>query len=328
MDDISIIPTLSIHPDRINVFNEIVRHVPKKYDKIQKIQMPKSNFHNNKFSNQARRKVSKALDYLIFLSSDKQLPPTAHGKSLNFKISFITLTLSSLQKHSDNEIKELLLNQFLIEAKRKWNVSNYVWRAEKQKNGNIHFHILTDRFIPWSELRQVWNRIQNKLGYCDRYREEMLKFHNGGFKVRADLLKHWSYKKQIKAYKEGCANDWHNPNSTDIHSIRLVSNVKAYVMKYVTKDQAEGEIIGRMWGCNYELTNLSGARVVVDSMICDEIRSAFRKIRPKFYKGEHFSVIYITPRQLCEAGAINAVKEFAAYLLEKFDFNFSLYTPG
>lgn len=313
---------ISIHPDRINLYSQIHRFVPKRYNRVDKPKMPLLNHHNNKVSKQATRKVSKAVDYLVFLSSDKKLPATAHGKSLNFKISFITLTLSSTQIHSDNEIKERLLNHFLIEAKKKWNVRNYLWRAEKQKNGNIHFHILTDKFIHWSELRNVWNRIQNKLGYVDRYRQEMLAFHNGGFKVREDLLKKWDYKNQLKAYRTGSKQDWNSPNSTDVHSLRFISNTKAYVMKYVTKEEHNQELEGRLWGCNYELTNIPGGRVVVDNEICDNVRDLYRQLKPKFFKGDHYTVIYVTPSQLAKFGAKSLVQEFAAFLLEHFGFHY------
>jgi hypothetical protein len=349
MDAVSFVPTLSIHPDRVNFYNEVVRHEPRRFKRPEKDlctgrvdnekfiivtdefgnqrKMPISNAHNNKFSSQAARKVSKAIDYLIFMSTDKQLPATSHGKLLNFKISFITLTLSSNQIHTDNEIKKNLLNQFLIEAKKRWNVKHYVWRAEKQKNGSIHFHILTDKFIPWSELRDVWNRIQNKLGYVDRYREAMLQWHSGGFKVREELLKFWPEKNQIKAWREGQRNDWNSPNSTDVHSIRMVNDVKAYVMKYVVKDQLDHDIVGRMWGCSYDLTNIPGARVVVDNEIADEMREMVKKIKPKFYKGEHFTVVYVNPRQLCEGGALNVVKEFMKFMVSHFNYHYSLYIP-
>jgi len=322
------IPMLSVHPDRVNIYNDSVRLKPRKWPRPEKVKMPISKFHNNKVSDQARRKVVKAIDYLVFLATDKKLPATAHGRNLNFKISFITLTLSSEQKHSDNEIKEKLLNHFFIEAKKKWNVKNYLWKAEKQVNGNIHFHILSDKFIHWNELRNVWNRIQNKLGYVDAYRAQMLEFHKGGFKVREDLLKRWEYKKQINAYREGSRQDWMNPNSTDIHSLRFISNTKAYVMKYVTKEQKDHDIKGRLWGCNYELTDLPGGRTVVDLKIEKEMRSAFRKFKPKFYKGDHFTVIYITPQQLEASGAVNIIREFAGFLLEKFNYNYSFDIPG
>jgi hypothetical protein len=326
-EDFLKIPMMAVHPDRINIYTQVERLRPRRYLRPERTPMPKSNYHNNKISDQARRKVTKAIEWLIFMAADKKLPATSHGKSLNFKISFVTLTLSSAQIHSDNEIKAKCLNQFLIEASNKWNVKNYVWRAEKQINGNIHFHILTDKFIPWNELRQSWNRIQNKLGYVDRYRQQMLEFHKGGFKVRKDLLAKWEYKKQVKAYREGSRSDWHNPNSTDIHSLRMISNTKAYVLKYVTKDQQESEMQGRLWGCNYELTDLKGAQIVVDSGFQAEITKAFRDHKPEFYKGEYFTVVYIRPAQLLKSGAIGIIKELADYISDHFgeDWQNSLY---
>jgi len=326
MEPFSLVPTIAVHPDKICIFNELVRHEPRKHFNHDKIKMPKDKNHNNKVSKQAFRKVSRALDYLIFLSSDKKLPPTANGKSLNFKISFLTLTLSSNQKHTDNEIKSKLLNQFFIEAKKKWNVKNYIWRAEKQANNNIHFHIICDKFIPWSELRDTWNRIQNKLGYVNQYRKEMLAFHKGGFKVRHDLIKKWDYKSQIKAYKTGCANDWHNPNSTDVHSIKLITNVKAYLMKYISKDDINLLIKGRLWGCNYELTDIPGGRIVVDSFITKELRKAYRDHKPKYYKGEYFTVVYLTPSQLASSGAWNVINDFALFLMDRFNYNWQYNT--
>ena len=68
---------------------------------------------------------------------------------VQYKLTFITLTLPSKQIHSDNEIKSKCLNQFLIELKKNHSVSRYIWKAEKQENNNIHFHIIADKFIKW-----------------------------------------------------------------------------------------------------------------------------------------------------------------------------------
>lgn len=311
-------PCISVHPNHISLYQINEGFSRSSGFERPKIPMPKSNYHNNKISSQARRKMGKAVDYLVFLSSDKKCLSTTHGKNLSFKISFITLTLSSTQVHSDNEIKSQLLNQFIIEARKKWNVKNYIWRAERQKNGNLHFHIITDRFIPWNDVRNVWNRIQNKLGYVDRYREQIKEFHKGGFKVRENLLKVWSYKKQLKAYKEGIANDFHNPNSTDIHSIKLVTDTKAYMMKYLAKSEQSENMKGRLWGCNYELTNLKGARIIVDSYIEKEIRSTFTKGTHKFYKGDHFTVIYIPIKDFVKIPNSLIIQEFIDFLINQF----------
>lgn len=151
----------------------------------------------------AEKRIKNAIDWLLEISPIRKFYARKYKKWYNFKINFVTLTLSSQQKHPDNVIKKELLNQFLIEAKKKWNVNNYLWRAEAQKNGNIHFHICTDNFIPHVELRNVWNRIQNKLGYVDRF--------------------HVKHKHR-------------SPNSTDVHSIKRIGNISAYLSKYCCKN--------------------------------------------------------------------------------------------
>lgn len=352
-------PCISVHPNKVSVYTQYEGFSRRNNEDLNHWAMPKHNFHANKISEQSRRKMSKAIDYLVYMATDRKVQANSHGKFVNFKVSFITLTLSSTQIHTDNEIKKYCLNQFIIEAKRKWNVHRYIWRAEKQGNGNIHFHIITDRFIPWSEVRNTWNRIQNKLGYVDRYRSQIKAFHAGGFQVREELLKNWSYKNQLKAYKEGKANDFSNPNSTDIHSLRLINDAKAYMMKYMVKDQQRNHSqvsaksinyemhgvkeggslsrnvlsflrktadIGRLWSSSYDLTNITGAKIIVDSVVEKELRSAFRKCKPKYYKGDHFSVIEFTTDDLIKYGANYIIKEFALYLLEKFKFHFSYYS--
>ena len=151
------------------------------------------------------------------------------------KPTFVTLTLSAKQKHTDNELKRGALDAFLIYAKRNWNVKNQFWRAEPQENGNLHFHILFDTFVDWRLILGHWNKIQHKLGYIGDYRNNMNAFHSNGFSVRTDLLEKWSYESQKKAYEYGIKTNWSNPNSTDIHALKSVKNVAGYICKYMTK---------------------------------------------------------------------------------------------
>jgi hypothetical protein len=321
MPDFAIVPMLSVHPDRINLYSlvEYPHGKPRRHERFDIRTV--SNAHAGLVSSSARRKVSKAIEYLLFMARDKKLPDTYHGRNYKFKLSFITLTLPSPQVHTDAEIKHSCLNQFFIEAHKKWNLSNYLWRAEKQRNGNIHFHVLCDKFIPWSELRDVWNRITNKLGYVDRYRDQMHRFHSGGLTVRRDLLKTWEYKAQIRAYQAGKANDWSSPNSTDIHSLRQVANVKKYVCKYVTKDEQTEGLTGRLWGCNYELSDITGARVVADSSIKDEVLQVLQNFHPHTYQAEYFTVINFDCRRLQEAGCNQLWNLLSAYFIDHFHFN-------
>ncbi|MBA7635839.1 hypothetical protein ES703_43443 [subsurface metagenome] len=316
--EFTLIPMLSIHPDRINLYSE-VHWDPYKPRRDPSVHLNGiSRDHGGKVSAAARRKVSRAIEYLLFLANEKVLPDTTHGKAYGFKLSFITLTLPSTQAHTDQEIKARLLNQFLIEARKKWHVKNYLWRAEKQKNGNIHFHILADKFIPWSELRDTWNRITNKLDYVTRYRDQMRTFHEGGFRTREDLLKTWSYKNQIKAYNSGKVNDWASPNSTDIHSVWKVKNIKAYISKHCIKDEQSEGLTGRLWGCNEQLSNIPGARMVVDQPISDSLRSIFNKHSPDVYEGAYFSSVDISFEWLKDSDSTELFKAFAGFLNDHF----------
>lgn len=319
--EFEVIPMASVHPDKICIYNKVEwePYRPKRNPAVSLHGISKD--HGGKVSTVAKRKINKAINYLLFLSNEKVLPDTAHGKSYKFKLAFITLTLPSKQIHSDKVIKEKLLNHFFVEMRTRWNVRNYIWRAEKQANGNIHFHVLTDKFVPWLELRDCWNRIVNKLGYVDRYRDEMRAFHSGGFAVREHLLKSWSYKAQIKAYQKGKANDWNSPNSTDVHSVHKVRNIQAYISKYCTKDEQSAGLKGRLWGCNQELSNIKGSQLVIDNNIQSAIDELMLSYNPEVYNGEYFTVIYSSLELLQCLSNRSLFESLSTYLISHFDFN-------
>lgn len=296
------IPVISIHPDKIVCYNQRPEGVRRRYSNYAGLRPPEINEHKGNVSQKAERKIRKAINYLSTICRVKPLNSWKHQKVFNYKLAFVTLTLPSAQVHEDSVIMKQLFHQFLVSARKKWNMKNYVWRAEKQKNGNIHFHILVDKFVPWSELRDVWNNICNKLGYVDRYRGQMKQYHAAGFRLRGELLKKWSYKNQIKAYHQGVANDWSSPNSTDVHSIGKVSNIAAYVCKYMVKSSQTDESLSRLWGCSYELSRAKGALLEVDSYVSEALGQLYAKIKPKFFHAEHFQVIFVDWWNYARAG--------------------------
>lgn len=313
------VPTLIVHPDRLVCYSRFQGSNHKRFDLKELMLNPRANYHNNKISTTAGKKMSKAINYMVYLAKPKKLTTTLFKVPKTFKLSFVTLTLSSSQVHTDTEIKSKLLNQFLVEAKQRWNVVNYVWRAEKQSNGNLHFHIITDKFVPWHELRSVWNRIQNKLGYVSAYQNQIKEFHKSGFKVRTDLLKQWSYKQQIKAYKVGKANDFSNPNSTDIHSVTKVRNLASYVKKYMQKVNENEVIEGRLWGCSYELSNLKGASTEIDGFVSDDINKLVEKFKPRVYSDERCKIFFIEIDKVLNSDFPEIVTTWFNYITSHFE---------
>jgi len=331
---------LSIHPTRTNYyyvplerrsgnnsktdFHETTDYVAEKGSQVSDSvasKMPeqfRDNYHYGKISKTAERKINRAIDYLTYLAQPKKLPNTFHGKGLSFRLNFITLTLSSEQIHSDHEIMSRLFSPFLQSLRQKWHVTNYIWRAERQSSGGIHYHIITDKFIPWSQLRDVWNRHQQNLGYVTRYRANQLNWHRKGFRPRPELYKKWSIEKQRKAYNEGIRHDWNSPNSTDVHSLLRISNVRAYFKKYMTKSGQSSDIQGRLWGCSLSLTDLKGATIAIYSSIDDELGIIEKQESIKTFKGDYFTTIFITPADFKRLGCSELYDVFECYIRERF----------
>lgn len=293
----------------------------------------KENKHKDKISKIAQRKISKALDYIIYCAKSKQIPKGYKGEGLSFKISFITLTLCSPQIHSDKEIIHNCLQPLLNWLRKSYNVDSYIWRAEKQKNDNLHFHLILDEFIPYSELRNKWNKYLQNLGYVGRYAEIQRAWHKEGFHVRGKLLKVWSEENQLKAYRKGHTNNWNNPNTVDVHSTKHIHNLKKYLCKYLTKSRNEKinpeeinnkstiellPIDSRLWACSERLSNIRGAKDDFDTRYSDEIVKAQNVKGAKTVVKDHYSIIYISVKYLPHIGCNHLAKLFDEYIRIRF----------
>jgi hypothetical protein len=291
----TIIPTVHVHPGKIVVSQQIEWHGNKPdRDRFASLR-GKSNKATGKISVNTKRKMGRALEYLLFFANDKMIPSKTHGKHYHFKLAFITLTLPSKQAHADQEIKSRCLDSFLTEIRKGYAVKNYVWRAENQKNGNIHFHIILDRFIPHWHIRSRWNRIIDRLGYVSEFQKK---------------------------------HGHDDPNSTDVHSLKHVVNALAYLMKYASKDEQNGEIKGRAWGCSESLSNLKGGIEIVDSQINDEITKVANHSSTRSYYDDYFTVHELSIRTLNELGCYRLVEAFGNFAFEQFGNNIQLNLSG
>jgi hypothetical protein len=237
-----------------------------------------------------------ALEYNITRGWSMTVKEAMENKKIKqeYAPTFITLTLPSDQIHEDNFIKKNMLWAFIQEVQRKHGVKYYFWRAEPQANGRIHFHILVDKYIHWTNVRKIWNNILDNNGYIERYRQNQIEKHKNGFafdkeqcnlklldiakkcekqgiKFEPKAERNKEYQRQLRAYESGTLTNWSDGNSTDIHSIMNVKSITAYVVKYVTKDKDQSDkegvstrtIDGRIWGCSDELRNLKHYEITI-----------------------------------------------------------------
>ncbi len=109
---------------------------------------------------------------------------------------------------------------------------NYIWKAEMQKNENIHYHILTDAKINWKVIRKNWNQIQKI--YVDKYQIKMKEKYKNGYyfdkEIKNEKGEIIENEIQLKRYEKGKKANWRNPNSTDLKETEDIKEIGKYIL--------------------------------------------------------------------------------------------------
>lgn len=155
------------------------------------------------------------------------------------RLTMITLTLSGTQHHTDEEIKRLMLRPFLQTLLRADGLTNWIWKAERQKNGNIHFHIVIDKYLSNKYIQDHWNSYQIKYGYLDNYYA---------------IHRHY------------------NAPSTDIHCVLNSSKTVRYISKYLCKNNMNSKISGAVWRCSSSLLKMKYFSYPLDNEMYEKLQ--------------------------------------------------------
>ena len=259
----------SLYPDRISVrYDNDTRSVMQKWEdrtaekitnSLQNLEKVKTTW---KLSYQTKRKMRDSVAYMSAMSPSRTIYRRNGKKIYNFKTSFITLTLPSKQIHTDKKIKQCL-NNFLTTMRTRFNLKNYVWKAELQENENIHFHLIFDIYIEHTVIRYYWNKALNVLGYVDKYAE---RFKNLSLKEYAEL-RQVPVSQAVSGYLFGRDTDWMSPGTENVKSIQSCEMVSYYLSKYISKDVVSDDVVeedlqrikafGRVWGRSQSLSRIS-----------------------------------------------------------------------
>lgn len=289
---------LKFDSQQASIFKRCIE--PNKYFKSNKNSLnnlEKQSFEARGLSPTSAKKIKKKVRALYFLTKqnyinhlqkNKNKLPTSEYK----KVVFVTLTLPSAQMHTDNYIKKTYLNQFLIEVQKRAGIDLYLWRAEKQKNGNIHFHIVFNKNVYWGYVRRVWNRIlsKGKENYISEYSKNQKEFYKNGFRMRPDGR---SEQRQREAYNRGLKCGFIDPNSTDVKVIDNEKKVESYISKYLSKNENENDetrlVSGKIWGCSRELSTIKEATMLLEELESTD-KVLFEKIQRELEKSERIEI--------------------------------------
>lgn len=199
------IATVSLLPNKFHVYT-----VPEDgYNRTSRFEENKKNLRDNKhkgeLSSKAQKRIENAINWLLLRSRPQPVFNREHQCTYFFRLNFVTLTLPAEQTHSDKEITSVCLNNFLNVLRKQAGVEDYLWKAEAQGNGRIHFHITTNKFIHWQDVRKWWKQSIELLGYVSAFKA---KFHHS------------------------------NPPCTEIRKVKHIRKIASYISKYLAKNKS------------------------------------------------------------------------------------------
>lgn len=172
---------------------------------IEEANAAKEELYSGELKVSAAKRLKKAVNLLLMSSPKKWIWNPCTQKMQLFQISFLTLTISSKYLFlTAGEAHKALLAPFLDWLRRTCKCNSYIWKAELQQRGQIHYHLTLGSFILHSEIKEKWNYLQRKAGLLEDFNQEY---------------------------------GHYNPNSIDIHTVNKVNDLAGYLCKYIAKAQ-------------------------------------------------------------------------------------------
>lgn len=150
----------------------------------------------------ARKRLISAVDILIQRNPKRWVYNPISETHHEFSINLTTLTIASNRLLSAREAYDTLLVKYLRYMRDKYGLREYVWKAELQERGQIHYHICGNQFVPWQVIRWKWNSLQKQAGLLNDYAREHKNF---------------------------------NPPSTEIKTVEKEEDILGYVSKEIAK---------------------------------------------------------------------------------------------
>lgn len=204
---------------------------------------------------------------------------------------FITLTLPDQNGLSDKEVKKDLLELLLKRLIYNGMMIEYFWKAEKQKRGTLHFHLITDRYVDMKYLQTIWNDILRKKGILNNY-----------YKIH----KHY------------------NAPSTHIRSINDLKNSVGYVMKYVSKYNDSLKVDGRLYSFSKKLSTLSPCKLFYEGSNIDPLNHYLSVNVSKVIDNDYYSIYYLKDSFQVNQVSDPIKRQFIDYYLNIYDSIYGL----
>jgi len=210
-----------------------------------------------------------------------QLSPRSRGKIKDkatafFRASpgnrvFCTLTFVA---PVDDRTGITILNKFLTSARKSFPKLQYFWVAERQDNGNIHFHAILNKRLPVRRWNALWVLAQYNSGLigCDKFGDQVSKM---------EILARFENDTIHKVF-----------NPLDIKKVSSISGLSGYLTKYITK-QKKTPFACLPWHCSRQVSRMFTRATVGPSAFA--YMKSFNNYRVDKETGECFEPMMAKP---------------------------------
>ena len=238
------------------------------------------------------------LTYTLSRTSGKKIRNKCAAFFSSGAKAFVTLTF--LQDCTDKQA-QLCLKQMLHSWRKDFGKNfNYIWVAERQQNGRVHFHVMVSERMDIPKMNARWVRIQYNAGL--KFYSEKLARHLERSEVES-MINTWRISRVEKKNKKdkqvlpGTYNEVEakakakelsaantackynaiqqlqlHINGFDIEYINNQSHLSHYLTKYVTKtanneDKATFDFLP--WGCSRRVSALVTETIIIPELFLD-----------------------------------------------------------
>lgn len=229
-----------------------------------------------------RKRIKKAICLMLQSTENRTIYNPVTNRPQQFKISFITLTIPDSNVVEAKKAQKELLEPLLRWLRRSHTMKSYVWKVEQQERGQLHYHLMADCYVHYQELRNYWNRLLTKAELNSEY-----------------------------VAKKGHSD----ANSTDIHSLKKVKNVEAYLIKYLSKtEQNSNPINGKVWDCSKNLKAFNYYSTTADNYTMNSLMAAVERKEAFIKHADRYTMICVNKGHIYSYLPADKRDDFRVYM--------------
>ena len=141
-----------------------------------------------------------------------------------------------------------ILNKFLTQLRKRFKALQYLWVAERQDNGNIHFHIILNNRLPIRKYNALW----------------VLQQYKSGLRGQTQFGTPVGMEEIEQRYRNGSIHRVFNP--VDVKRVRSIAGLSSYLTKYITKQKKNTYFGCLPWHCSRGVSKLFTKAIVGPSV--------------------------------------------------------------